>query len=68
MANSECDTSAWAFAKTSHSPAVLSAEAVTMRLPSELIDALALAFAIVAMGIPAIIMAAALGSRLGFYW
>jgi hypothetical protein len=33
-----------------------------------MIDALAIALATVAMGIPAIITAAALGSKLGFYW
>jgi hypothetical protein len=34
----------------------------------DMIDALAIALATVAMGIPAIITAAALGSKLGFYW
>jgi hypothetical protein len=33
-----------------------------------MIDALAIALATVAMGIPAIITAAALGSKLGLYW
>jgi hypothetical protein len=34
----------------------------------DMIEALAIALATVAMGIPAMIMATALGSRLGFYW
>jgi hypothetical protein len=34
----------------------------------DMIEALAIALATVAMGIPAMIMAAALGSKLGFYW
>jgi hypothetical protein len=34
----------------------------------DMIEALAIALATVAMGIPAMITAAALGSRLGFYW
>ena len=33
-----------------------------------MIEALAIALATVAMGIPAMIVATALGSRLGFYW
>jgi hypothetical protein len=33
-----------------------------------MIEALAIALATVAMGIPAMITAAALGSRLGVYW
>jgi hypothetical protein len=33
-----------------------------------MIEALAIALATVGMGIPAMIMATALGSRLGFYW
>jgi hypothetical protein len=33
-----------------------------------MIDALAIALATVAMGIPAIITAAALGSKLGLHW
>jgi hypothetical protein len=33
-----------------------------------MIDALALALATIAMGIPAIITAAALGSKLGLHW
>ena len=33
-----------------------------------MIDALAMALAAVAMGIPAIITAAALGSKLGLHW
>jgi hypothetical protein len=34
----------------------------------DMIEALAIALATVAMGIPAMSMATALGSRLGFYW
>jgi hypothetical protein len=34
----------------------------------DMIEALAIALATVAMGIPAMITAAALGSKLGFYW
>src|SRR5262245_9180138 len=34
----------------------------------DMIEALAIAFATVAMSVPAMIAAAALGSRLGFYW
>jgi hypothetical protein len=34
----------------------------------DMIEALAIALATVAMGIPAMTMATALGSRLGFYW
>jgi hypothetical protein len=33
-----------------------------------MIEAFAIALATVAMGIPAMIVATALGSRLGFYW
>jgi hypothetical protein len=34
----------------------------------DMIEALAIALATVAMGIPAMITAAALGTKLGFYW
>jgi len=34
----------------------------------DMVEALVIALATVAMGIPAMITAAALGSKLGFYW
>src|SRR6266446_1385701 len=47
-----CDTNSWVFAKISHSRAVLSTDAVTMRLPSGLNAALATKFAWPVRGSP----------------